>query len=219
MSSLHTLRLLALSALLLLGATQQQRLLLLSSSIPGCPVGSQPTNLLVAPNAFTNGAWTASALTVNPAAASDPCSGGTDASQFLDTAASSAHEIFQSATVSGSGATATAAVFLKQSTGRFAVLSISQNSGSFAYAVVDTQQGTITQHGTDGTFGTYTSSSIAAAGSGWYYVTLTGSVPTTTYFWAIAISSSGTPGTATPSYVGTVTGVFVYQGRLSNGAL
>lgn len=187
--------------------------------IPGCPITSQPTNLLTAPNNFSNAAWSENFVTTSQNVAADPCGSGSDAQSITDTSSNVYHGV-QQGDISVSAGTNTVSVFVKYNGVGYVVLSLQDpSSADYVYAVLNDQNGTITQTGqtASGTI-TYVSSSAQSAGNGWWYFKVSGSSSITSYTLQLYMTTSSTPGSDAPFYTGSGTGIYAYQARLSAGA-
>lgn len=136
--------------------------------------------------------------------------GSSTAATFTEDASNSAHQWFsttKSAITSGSNYTAS--VFIKNGTRRYGTLFIHGNIGTADWiaCTFDLQTGSITQTGSGASIATYVASSISALANGWFRVTLTGSLSSS----SSAIADLAPSTSSAPSY-GAATGNYSYTG-------
>jgi len=146
----------------------------------GLLIEEQRTNLLLRSEEFDNASWTKarSSITANTIVAPD----GTLTGDKLveDTTASNTHLTRQVVTVSAN-TTYTFSVYLKAAERTAARLQSSDNASDTNgfFVNVNLSNGTLSGGGSKGT-GTYTTSTITSVGNGWYRVSLTGIVDSST---------------------------------------
>ena len=187
---------------------------------------SRPTlraryNLLTYSEQFDNAAWTQSGVTLTANAAVAP-DGTTTAEQIAGTVANSLHRIFFTSGVTIiSGTQLTYSCYLKANTLTRAVLAVGDNLDFRFYAAVNLSTGQITQTGVQSAAAgaSYISSAIENVGSGWYRVTVTGTVANgqTIVYATVALSNSDTPGGA-PTYAGTTDSIYAWGAQLLTAA-
>ena len=161
------------------------------------------TNLTLFSQLLTNAAWSSTAMT---ASVSGTAPDGTTTSNLLaETAVTSTHLFFLASNYTvTSGQTITLSAYIKAGTSNLIQLAVI-NGGNYFYLTFNATTGVITETPTAGT-GVYVSSSAVAVNSGWYRVTLTGSITGQTVY-GINISGTQTAigGGLAPSYLGSAT--------------
>jgi hypothetical protein len=139
---------------------------------------------------------------------------GTSTADSLTAASGSGtHHLYNGSPLSHSAGVNTWSAYVKDSTARYVILSITQGGSSWAAIVADLQLGTITLTDDSSANAVYTSSSITSVGSGWYRLTLTVTIGTTQNFYTqLSLASGGTPtlgdGVETWSAAGTEVAYF-----------
>ena len=182
----------------------------------GTQTAKAEENLLLQSQTLTAGVWGSTNATVTADTAVAP-DGTTTADTVTDDTNSQAHVHAQNM-VTVAGLVYTLSFFLKASTNNFAIVTLSSPTAqNYISAIVDLSTGAITQTST-GTSATFTSSSIASVGSGWYRVVITGSCTAgfTRAEMGLALAATGntiaTNGRTT--YTGTGTSVFAWGAQL-----
>lgn len=182
----------------------------------GTQTAKAEENLLLQSQTFNSGSWTTVNLTLTADAATAP-DGTTTAETLTDDTVSQAHVCPQVVTTTA-GLVYTLSFFLKASTNNFAVVTLSSATiQNYITAVADLSTGAITETST-GTSATFTSSSIASVGSGWYRVVITGSCTAGFSRVETGLASAATGNTFATNgrvtYTGTGTSIFAWGAQL-----
>jgi len=182
----------------------------------GTQTAKAEENLVLQSQTLNSASWT----TTNATLASDTTTapdGTTTAETLTDETVAQAHVCSQVVTTTA-GLVYTLSFFLKASTKNFAVVTLSSATiQNYITAVADLSTGAITETST-GTSATFTSSSIASVGSGWYRVVITGSCTTGFTRAEIGLASAATGNSFATNgrvtYTGTGTSIFAWGAQL-----
>jgi hypothetical protein len=175
----------------------------------GLLIEQQRTNLMIYSEQFNNAIWTKGAATVTANATTAP-DGAATADLLTETATSNFHFIFQGATTAAGAATAT--VYAKLSSGS-RNLSIFPQGTTVGWTIFNLATGVITATGG----AAFLSSSITAAGNGWYRCSVTWTASAVSSNFVCYMTNSTTA--PNPSYLGDGTsGIFLYGAQLEAGA-
>jgi hypothetical protein len=168
----------------------------------GTWAGTPRTNLVLRSQEIDDAAWTKLNTTITADATTAPDSSST-ADKVVEAATNSSHRVNQTVSVV-SGSTYTYSVYIKAAERTGAGVSVTKTDITAGiFATIDLTLGSITAAAAFGG-AVYTSSSITSVGSGWYRVTLTGSIADTS---ALVQNSLHNP-----------VGTDVYAGDGSSGA-
>lgn len=170
------------------------------------------TNLCLQSNLQFGGAspWgsTFSVITLNAGTSPD---GTSNASTVADTSANNTHNAFSSAIATTGSQTYTISAFFRNNTIQFASLGFTSAGVGSGFSIsADLSAGTITHTDTYGT-GSIVASSITSVGGGWYRLTATGVMSTSSVngFATVATLNSGTANINT-TYVGSGKSLYAY---------
>jgi len=176
----------------------------------GLLIEESRANLVLSSGDLSNATyWVAQRATAVGASGTAP--DGTNSATLAteDTTASNNHLFGRQSVTAAAGATITKSVFLKNGLTngrRYAILTmIGATNVEWVVAVVDLVAGVVTST-SNGTSGTYVSSSITSWNNGWWRCTLTGSITGTNPNVRIQLSNTGTPA----SFGGF--GIYTYNG-------
>jgi hypothetical protein len=177
----------------------------------GLLIEESRANLVLSSGNLSNATyWVAQRATAVGASGTAP--DGTNSATLAteDTTASNNHLFSRQSVTAAAGATITKSVFLKNGLTngrRYAILTmIGATNVEWVVAVVDLVAGVVTST-SNGTSGTYISSSITPWNNGWWRCTLTGSITGTNPNVRIQLSDTGTPA----SFGGF--GIYAYNGN------
>jgi hypothetical protein len=137
-------------------------------------------NFCLQSQTIDNAIWSKNGCTVSANATAAP-DGSTTADKVVESALSEFHYV-QSQTISSTiiDQIYTVSVFVKAAGRTFGAMDFATHDGNNGSGIrYDLTNGTITGNYTYGTGNSYVSSSITDAGNGWYYITLSGTNPTT----------------------------------------
>lgn len=176
------------------------------------------TNLLGYSEQLDNGAWVKTIYTVTANAVAAP-DGLTTADKLDEATTASANREITNTGISGFTVSTiiTASIFVKDAGRGYTWIRLASGNGTFSscYAVVNLSTGTIINSGTSG--GVLISTSISALNSGWFRVTVTGTLAndvTSAQLSVIAYNGS------TTTYAGVAgTGVYAWGAQIETGSI
>jgi hypothetical protein len=195
----------------------------------GVPLGilieEARTNICLRSEELGNAYWTpaAAAIATDNTTAPD---GATTAEKLTASAGAAAHQLYVTSGVTVvSGSTYSYSVYAKKGTHRYITITAPVSANNWFGAVFDLDSGTTaaTQTSTGASSGTIVSTSMADAGSGWFRLTVTGSVTGTLVYFAFKMVNAATGvtfdtlGDFSWTAAGTET-VFLWGAQLELGA-
>jgi len=149
------------------------------------PVLSARYNLLTYTEAFDNAAWTEAGIaTITPGSIVAP-DGTLTAEVLTANSGSGAHCVYSTTSVTAvSGVNHTLSVRFKKNTNRYVYIAQAATANNYISAVFDLDGGgaAATQTSVGATSGTLTSTAQSSLGSGWYEVSITGSILSSSRF-------------------------------------
>jgi hypothetical protein len=182
----------------------------------GCPsllLEAQRTNLTLYSEQFDNVNWFKQGATITANSIVSP-DGTQNADTIIEDSANSLHRII-SAGISTTNGIYTASAFIKKGTRRYVILSVVQALDSI-YVCIDTDNSTITQSSSTGTY-VYSTSSVINLTNGWIRCTLTGTI-TIGAVLSVALSNTATPNNASFQYTGNGSYAYAWGAQLELGS-
>lgn len=173
-------------------------------------------NRLIQSNTFSNAAWTKSNTVIGATAVSDPL-GGTTAFEIQENTTNASHDCSQSYTKPAGIVTVVGSVYLKSDERTFGVLMIDDGTSTNRVQLrANLSTGAVDFSNAVGTF-TIAATSVVNAGSGWYRLILTATVPTASGTVRLVVRLyDGT----TVTYAGTTgNGIFAFGASLQEGSV
>jgi hypothetical protein len=182
----------------------------------GCPsllLEPQRTNVCLYSEQFDNVNWSKQGATITANSIVSP-DGTQNADTIIEDSANSLHRII-SAGISTTNGIYTASAFIKKGTRRYVILSVVQGFDSI-YVCIDTDNSTITQSSSSGTY-VYSTSSVINLTNGWIRCTLTGTI-TIGAVLSVALSNTATPNNASFQYTGNGSYAYAWGAQLEAGS-
>ena len=189
----------------------------------GCPhilAEPQRTNLVTYSEDFTDGSWAKQNATVSSGFTSPD--GTLNATEILETAVSGNHGAYYALNPASGGTDYSVSMFVKKLNRRYFGLQSYYNVDRGAIAFFDLDTGTLLYEFAEGTDYTVSNSKIEDYGNGWYKISTTFQIPTSTVLYAgfVLADTEWTTGTSYDNpYTGDITkGAYIWGTQLEVGS-